>query len=173
MTILTYYAKVIAVSQEPSTSKPHTTINMITASSNIFACGHITHCIDVEQTEGFFKALANSILLAREGKASDLVHKSKIDYVQEGIEGKLQLFHNGALMAITLTKQSNNCQLRGWISGSNLLFLFWNGGLHVDGYSNSGVFEATGNYDQLIELVDKYLAQKMRQFEDDKFVIWI
>lgn len=143
------------------------------SATSIFTIGTLQHCdcSDKEQLETFFKTLASAVALARDGKAADIVHKSDRDYVNKVMEKKLTLFKEGAQMSITLTKKRYTGQLRGWIVGPHLLFN--EDGTHVDEYDNRAVFGASGNSTQLLELAEKCLTQKMRRFEDDKFVIWI
>lgn len=146
--------------------QPHSTTTMtdITAAS-MFTIGKLQEYSSVEQVDAFFKALADSIKLAREGKADNLVHNNDWPTPE-----KLNLFKEGALMAITLTKRQSG-QLRGWIAGPNLLFS--KDGSHVDGYGNRGIFDAGGLHDHLLEIAEKHLTRNMRRFEDDKFILWI
>jgi hypothetical protein len=150
-----------------------TTPTTVSAASGIFTIDPLRSGSSTEQTETFFKALADAVALAREGKAADSVRKPDGGYPnKEVMEKKLNLFKKGALMSITLTKcRHTEQQLRGWIVGPNLLF--WENGVHVDEYDNRAVFDATGDPAELLELAEKHLTQEMRRFEDDKFVIWI
>lgn len=143
-----------------------------TTAASIFTIGKLGST-DTETNEAYLKALADAIALARKGEATDIVHKSDKDYANKVMEKKLNLFKEGALMSITLTKspKGSQHQLRGWIVGPNLLF--WEDGSHVDEYDNRAIFEVSGDFAQLKELAEKHLTQKMRRFEDDKYVIWI
>ncbi len=136
----------------------------ITAAS-MFKIEKLQQYSSVEQVDAFFKALADSIKLAREGKADDLVHNNDWPTPE-----KLSLFKGGALMAITLTRRGSG-QLRGWIAGPNLLF--WKDGSHVDEYGNRGIFDAEGLHDHLLEIAEKHLTHNMRRFEDNQFIVWI
>lgn len=125
--------------------------------------------------EALFTTLAKTIEEARErpvvevpagGTAGDIFKRQRVE--------KMNLLALGANVTITLTKGhsfNTGCfsQLRVWVRNP----FFWKDGTHVDNYGDRGIFEAYGQFEKMQALTQQFLAQHLRRFEDDLYVVWL